>query len=324
MSEPEAPPPIELVVPDAMDRHRADRIVAGLLDLSRAAARKVVDEGGVRLGDALVASADKVTAGARLTVVLPAMSAGLVPLDAPIVVRYESPSVLVIDKPPGLVVHPGAGHRNDTLANILVGRYPELADLGEEYRWGLVHRLDRDTSGLLLVGRTSEAHGSLQAQLKRREISRVYLALVRRLIDPATGTIEAPIGRDPEHPTRMALRHDGRFARTHYRRLAAWGDLSLLEIRLETGRTHQIRVHMTSIEAPIVGDKTYGRRFSTPGNPGRVWLHAHQLTFIDPGGDGSTVVVTSPLPDDLTDSLRRLGEPELGAVPADAGSEGSP
>lgn len=323
MTELEAPTPVELTVPADMDRHRADRIVAGLLNLSRAAARKAVDSGQVRVGDTIVAPSDKLRQGVRLLVAIPNEPVGLVPLDLPLEVRYESPTVLVIDKPPGLVVHPGAGHRNDTLANILVAQYPELAELGEVNRWGLVHRLDRDTSGLLLVGRSTETHQALQAQLKRRDISRVYLALVRRLIDPVAGTIEAPIGRDPEHPTRMALRQDGRFARTHFRRLAAWDDLSLLEVRLETGRTHQIRVHMTSIDAPIVGDKTYGRRFATPADPGRVWLHARQLTFVDPGGDGSAVMVEAPLPADLVDSLRRLGDPDVGSLPADAAGEPS-
>ncbi len=323
MTEPEGTETVLLVVPPDLDRQRADRIVAGLLGVSRAAARKAVDAGQVRLDGAAVAPSDKLREGAQLLVSIPEEPEGLVPLDEPLEIRYESATTLVVDKPPGLVVHPGAGHRNDTLANILVAHYPELAELGEEHRWGLVHRLDRDTSGLLLVGRSAAAHEDLQAQLKRRDVSRVYLALVRKMVDPATGTIEAPIGRDPEHPTRMALRQDGRFARTHYRRLAAWDDLSLLEVRLETGRTHQIRVHMTSIDAPIVGDKTYGRRFSSDGDPGRVWLHAQQLTFRDPGGSDDAVTVTSPLPMDLTDSLRRLGEPAVGSVLFDTGGEPS-
>lgn len=314
---------MHVTVPPDLDRQRADRTVATLLGLSRAAARKAVDSGQVLLEGTAVEPADKLAAGARLVISIPAEPTGLVPLDLPLELRYESATVLVVDKPPGLVVHPGAGHRNDTLANILVANFPELAGLGEEHRWGLVHRLDRDTSGLLLVGRTATAHEELQDQLKRRDVSRVYWALVRSAIDPATGTIEAPIGRDPEQPTRMALRQDGRFARTHYRRLAAWDDLSLLEVRLETGRTHQIRVHMTSIDAPIVGDKTYGRRFSTAGDPGRVWLHAQQLTFVDPGGALSPVTVTSPLPADLLDSLTRLGDPEVGSLPPDAGVEAS-
>jgi 23S rRNA pseudouridine1911/1915/1917 synthase len=239
----------------------------------------------------------------------------------PLVVRYQSATVLVVEKPAGLVVHPGAGHRNDTLASVLLYHYPELAELADNHRWGLVHRLDRDTSGLLIVARTEFAHEALQAQLKAREVKRVYLALVKTALEPTTGTVEAPIGRDPEHPTRMTLRQDGRFARTHYRRIAAWDNQSLLEVRLDTGRTHQIRVHLASIGAPLVGDKTYGKRRTTQGDPGRVWLHAAELEFDDPGepATSSRVRVHSPLPVDLENSLQRLGTPSSGAVPSDAG-----
>lgn len=325
MTDPDRVVMVELVVPPDMDGHRADRIVAGTLDISRAAARLAVDSGQVVVDGGAVGPADKLSAGTRLVVARPPEQSGLVPWEQPLAVRYESAVMLVIDKPPGLVVHPGAGHRNDTLANVLIFHYPELAELGEEHRWGLVHRLDRDTSGLLIVARTAAAHTALQAQLKRREISRTYLALVHSVIDPVAGAIEAPIGRDPEHPTRMKLRQGGRFAKTHYRRLAAWEDVSLLEIRLETGRTHQIRVHMSSIGAAVVGDKTYGLRRSTTGNPGRVWLHASKLTFADPGlGGEAPVTVHSPLPADLTASLLQLGEPTLGAIPAGAADAGPP
>ncbi len=308
---------VELVVPADMDGQRADRVVAVALDISRSAARLAVDSGQVAVDGKAVGPADKLSAGTRLLVTRPPEPSGLVPLDEPLVVRHESATVLVIDKPPGLVVHPGAGHRNDTLANVLIFHYPELAEMGEQYRWGLVHRLDRETSGLLIVARSAAAHTELQAQLKRREISRVYLALVHSLIDPVAGAIEAPIGRDPEHPTRMTLRQGGRYAKTHYRRLAAWEDLSLLEVRLETGRTHQIRVHMSSIGAAIVGDKTYGLRRSKAGNPGRVWLHASSLTFHDPRPQGADapVAVHSPLPADLVASLQELGQPILGSLP---------
>lgn len=317
MTEPEAAATVEVVVPPDMAGQRADRIVAGALDVSRAAARLAVDAGHVVVGGVAIGPADKLPVGTRLVVARPAEVVGLVPLEQPLVVRFESPTVLVIDKPPGLVVHPGAGHRNDTLANVLIFHFPELADMGEEHRWGLVHRLDRDTSGLLIVARTAEAHTRLQAQLKRRDIHRVYLALVNSLVDPASGAIEAPIGRDPEHPTKMTLRQGGRYAKTHYRRLAAWDEVSLLEVRLETGRTHQIRVHMSSIGAPVVGDKTYGLRRSMTGNPGRVWLHASSLTFDDPGAGTGTppVTVHSPLPEDLAATLHPLGEPTYGAIP---------
>jgi len=319
LTTPEPAAAVEVVVPPDMDGQRADRVVAGALDISRAAARLAVDSGQVVVAGKAVGPADKLRAGMRVLVTRPAEPSGLIPMEQPISVAYESPAVLVIDKPPGLVVHPGAGHRNDTLANVLVFHYPELSAMGEEHRWGLVHRLDRETSGLLIVGRSPAAHSALQAQLKRREISRVYLTLVHSLIDPVAGAIEAPIGRDPEHPTRMTLRQGGRFAKTHYRRLAAWEDVSLLEVRLETGRTHQIRVHMSSIGAAVVGDKTYGLRRSTTGNPGRVWLHASSLTFDDPGqAEGSPpVTVRSPLPDDLAATLLKLGQPTLGGVPAD-------
>lgn len=324
MTVPEPTASVEVVVPPDLDGQRVDRIVAVALDISRAAARLIVDSGHVVVDETPLGPSVKLAAGTRLLVTRPVEPTGLVPLDQPLTVRYESAAVLVIDKPPGLVVHPGAGHRNDTLANVLVFHFPQLAAMGEEHRWGLVHRLDRDTSGLLIVARTAAAHTALQAQLKRREVSRVYLALVHTVIDPIAGAVEAPIGRDPEHPTRMTLRQGGRFAKTHYRRLAAWEDLSLLEVRLETGRTHQIRVHMSSIGAAVVGDKTYGLRRSTAGNPGRVWLHASRLTFVDPGQEGKEpVTVHSPLPADLAASLRRLGQPMRGSIPSGVTEVGS-
>lgn len=312
---------VDLVVPPDMDGLRADRIVAGLLDISRSAARSAVDDGRVRGADGVVRPADKLAAGDAITVSRDEPAAGLVPLDAPLTVRYESSAVMVVDKPAGIVVHPGAGHRDDTLASVLIHHRPELAELGEETRWGLVHRLDRDTSGLLLVAKTAEAHAELQGQLKARSVRRTYLALVVGVVEPATGTIEAPIGRDREHPTRMALRQDGRYARTHFRRLAAWQDLALLSVQLDTGRTHQIRVHLSSIGAPIAGDKTYGGRRAATGDPGRVWLHAHRLAFVDPAKSGEHVTVVSPLPDDLMTGLNTLGEPTTGAISFD-GSTG--
>ncbi len=314
--EPDGATRHELVVPAELDGQRADRIVATLLDISRAAARRAVDRSEVKSGGIPLAPAQRLSAGTRLIVVRPSADPGPRPLDRPLQVVYESPHCLVVEKPAGLVVHPGAGHRDDTLVNVLIHHYPELAGLSDEYRWGLVHRLDRDTSGLLIVARRADAHTALQAQLKRRDIERTYHALVTGRLEPATGTVEAPIGRDPGHPTKMALRHDGRFARTHYRRLASWHDATLLEVRLETGRTHQIRVHLASIGAPIVGDKTYGGRSDHRADPGRVWLHASVLRFRDPGlpATAEPVVVRSPLPVDLQSSLDQLGAPEEGAI----------
>ena len=179
----------------------------------------------------------------------------------------------------------------------------------------MVHRLDRDTSGLLIVARAAEAHELLQSQLRAREITRSYLALAAdHDFDNATGTIEAPIGRDPNRPTQMAVVPGGRPARTHYRRLASWPGLTLLEVTLETGRTHQIRVHFAAIGAPLVGDRVYGRSRSSPADVTRVWLHAAHLSFSHPR-DGRPVTARAALPDDLAATLKALGKPVRGEIP---------
>jgi len=303
-----------LVVPLDLDGERADRIVAVVLDVSRSVARDLFEAGDVTIGEAPMSASARLESGTELVVVLPEPAGPLEPADIDFGVAYEDPEVLVVDKPVGLVVHPGAGHRNDTLANGLIARYPELAEMGEEHRWGLVHRLDRDTTGLLLVARTPAAHRFLQASLKAREIGRIYWAVVLGEIDNATGTIEAPIGRDPASPTRMRVTAQGRHAVSHYRRLAIWPGVSLLEVRLETGRTHQIRVHLAAIGHPVSGDRAYGRPGPTMADPGRIWLHAVRLTFPHPTGSGDVTVVAS-VPSDLTETIDRLGLPLRGAVP---------
>lgn len=305
-----------VVVPEALAGERADRIVAVLLGTSRAAARAVVESGGVRTGEDVVRPAERLPAGTVLEIDRAAPAPGLLAEPAiPVVVAYEGPDVLVVAKPAGLVVHPGAGRTSGTLANALIAHFPAQADLGPERRWGIVHRLDRDTSGLLLVARTVPAYEMLRDALRRREITRRYVALVSGTFDNATGTVEAPIGRDPVHPTRMAVVHDGRPSRTHYRRLATWHDpdVTLLEVRLETGRTHQIRLHMRSIGHPVVDDATYGRSAAVPAAAGRTWLHAIELGFADPQ-DGHRVEVRAPLPEDLQTSLADLGPPDQGTL----------
>ncbi len=302
---------VTIVVPPELDGERADRIVAVTAGVSRALARRIIET-----GDAfgVAAPSTRLAAGTEFAVRLPAPDPELEPEPIPFEVAYESPEVIVVMKPAGIAVHPGAGRTAGTLANGLVARFPELAALGETYRWGLVHRLDRDTSGLLMVARTPTAHQYLQAELKARRVGRTYQALAVGRFDASTGTIEAPIGRDPRHPTRMAVLVDGRPARTHYRRLAEWEDVTLLEVTLETGRTHQIRVHLASIGSPLVGDGTYGGGLVTSADPGRVWLHAAQLRFPDPDG-GREVVVSAPLPSELRSSLAALGIPLRGESP---------
>lgn len=304
-----------LVVPQELDGERADRIVAVLLETSRAAARAVVDSGDVEVAGVAVDAKTRLAADTELLIVPPPPPAPIEASPIEFGVVYEDEELVVVDKPAGLVVHPGAGHRNDTLASGLMHRYADLADLGEEHRWGLVHRLDRDTTGLLLVARNPSAQAFLQEALRARRISRVYWTVVLGGFDNATGTIEAPIGRDPRSPTRMCVTAQGRRAVTHYRQLAGWSGATLLEVRLDTGRTHQIRVHLAAIEHPVAGDRSYGRSGPTEADPGRVWLHARRLVFPHPSGTGD-VAVTAPVPSDLAQSLDALGPPLTGAVPA--------
>ncbi len=255
----------------------------------------------------------RLAAGAELTVTIADRLPGLEPEPVPFAVRFEDDRLAVVDKPPGVVVHPGAGQRTGTLAAGLLDRWPELEGVGEEGRWGIVHRLDRDTSGLLVVAKDAAALARLRRDLRARRVGRTYLALVAGAFPIATGTVDAPLGRDPRRPTRVAVRTDGRPARTHYRRLSEWRrpEVALVEVELETGRTHQIRVHLATIGHPVVGDSTYGKRLAPPVDPGRVWLHAARLALRHPGS-GEPLEVEAPLPDDLALSLAALGEPAVG------------
>jgi 23S rRNA pseudouridine1911/1915/1917 synthase len=306
------------IVGDELSGSRLDKAVCVLGSLSRSAARELIEHGMVELDGVRAGASTRVAAGAVVTARLPEPEEGLRPVAGiNFDVVWEDDDLLVVDKPPTLVVHPGAGHRDDTLANGLLHRYPEIEALGETHRWGIVHRIDRTTSGLLVVAKTAAAHEFLQAALKRREVSRQYWALTWGGFDAATGTIDAPIGRHPTQPTKMAVVNDGRPARSHYTRLAWWPhpSLSLLEVALETGRTHQIRVHLASIKHPVVGDRVYGRSGPSAIDPGRVWLHARVLAFPHPVTH-EVVTVQAELPDDLIASIERLGPPSEGEIPA--------
>lgn len=299
------------VVPAALAGQRLDRVVALVADVSRAEAATLLADGAVTVDGAVVQKASlRVAEGATVGVELAAAvaRATLDPEpDVELEVVREDPAFLIVDKPPGLVVHPGAGHRTGTLAAGLLARYPELAGVGEPDRPGLVHRLDRDTSGLLVVARTPEAHTSLVAQLQERTVERRYLALVDGHPDAPHGMVDAPIGRSPRHPTRMEVRADGREARTRYEvreRFAEPAPVSLVGCKLETGRTHQIRVHMAAIGHPVVGDDRY-RGATRLVECTRSFLHAGRLGFAHPV-TGEPVEQTSPLPADLAAVLAGL------------------
>jgi 23S rRNA pseudouridine1911/1915/1917 synthase len=221
------------------------------------------------------------------------------PEEVPFRVAYKDEHLLVVDKPPGVVVHPGAGHASGTLVHGLAGQ----AAGGEEDRPGIVHRLDRDTSGLLVVARSDEAHERLQELIRARQVERSYLALVRGRPRSWRGTIDAPIGRDRDDPTRRSLDTDTpREAVTHFEVAELLGGHALLAVRLETGRTHQIRVHLAAIDLPVVGDPVYG--VPEPALD-RQFLHASRLAFTHPF-TGERVDVESPLPNDLAGYLERL------------------
>ena len=221
-------------------------------------------------------------------------------------IRHVDDDVIVVAKPAGLVVHPGAGHPDGTLVNGLLARFPELAHAGDPARPGIVHRLDRDTSGLMVVARTARAYDALVDALGRREVERQYQALVWGRLDAPRGVIDAPIGRSAARRTRMAVREGGREARTSYSVLDEFDDpaVSLLECRLETGRTHQIRVHLAAIGHPVVGDAPYqGARASLPLD--RPFLHATALSFPHPVS-GDPLHFEEPLPPELAAVLERL------------------
>jgi 23S rRNA pseudouridine1911/1915/1917 synthase len=281
------------------DGARLDAFLAGPLG-SRARAQRLIEDGAVRVDGTAVPKRHRVRAGETVDVALPpAPPAPPGPPPPGVVVRYEDDDVLVVDKPPGVVVHPARGHPTGTLAQALAG----VAAGGEEGRAGIVHRLDRDTSGLLVVARSAEAHRRLKAALQRRDITREYLALVEGRPPARTGTIDAPIGRDRRVRTRMSTdTDDPREAVTHFALEEALPRTSLLRVRLETGRTHQIRAHLRAIGHPVAGDPEYG----TTGRLGleRQFLHAARLRFAHPSS-GAPVDVAAPLPADLAAALER-------------------
>lgn len=295
-------------VPEEFAGQRLDWVVARLTGMSRSEAKAVTASGSVLVNGTPGGPPDRVPAGARIEFPRPSPAPDLRPEEVPFDVRYEDDLVAVVDKPSGIVTHPGAGVSAATLAAGLIHRWPELEGVGEPGRWGLVHRLDRDTSGLVLVAKTPAAFDSLRGALAAHTIRREYEALARGRFDFSAGTIDAPVGPDPRDPTRRWVEPGGKPARTNYRVVAAWEDppVTRLMVSLDTGRTHQIRVHLASISHPLVGDPLYGR----PGLPdvGRLWLHARQLAFVHPG-TGEKVEVEAPLPPVLAASLEALGPP---------------
>jgi len=305
-----APGAHTFVVPEGAGQQRVDRFVAAVAGLSRSYVQRLISAGRLTHDGVALKANSLVGAGDVLDLdVPPAVRLDVAGEAIPLVIAYEDADLLVVNKPHGLVVHPSPGHDSGTLVNALLGRAEgaEYGGIAGVRRPGIVHRLDRDTSGLLIVAKTDMAQASLMAQLKARRVKKTYLALVQGSVAAAVGRIEAPIGRDPKLRTRMAVVNDGRASTTGYRvreRFAGW---TLLEVDLITGRTHQIRVHLEAIGHPIGGDPVYGTGTSRRGPDGleRLFLHAWRLEFTSPSR-GDLVRVTAELPAELEAPLERL------------------
>ena len=293
---------------------RLDRYLAGRLpELSRTRIQELIDEGHVRLNGALARRSYRVAAGETIEVeVLPRPPLEAVPEAIPIEVLYEDDDVVVVNKPAGMTVHAGAGTARGTLVNALLHRLEKLSAAGGALRPGIVHRLDRATSGVLVVARNDAAHWRLAEQFRARRVEKTYIALVHGSLEREAGSIGLPIARDPRRRTRMTARgRAGREARTDWRVLARLDGFTLVEAALRTGRTHQIRVHFSALRHPIVGDTLYGApRYARAGRQmlpplGRNFLHAVRIGFIHPRR-GEPVEVGAPLPAELRVYLERL------------------
>lgn len=308
------------VVGDVGDSLRLDKFLAGQsLPLSRSRIQNLIREGEVLVNGSPSKCSHWVTAGDEVIILMPNLEAEreVIPENIPLSIPYEDDELLVINKPAGMVVHPAAGHYSGTLVNALLFYSPCLSTINGPLRPGIVHRLDKDTSGVLVVARTNEAHLHLAREIRKHKLTRKYLALAQGEMELEKGTIEVPLGRHIRERKKVAPRHQGgRVAITHYRVLERFEPATLLEVTLVTGRTHQIRVHLAYIGHPVVGDKTYGGKPSPRGRLrkgslqlstliNRQSLHAYTLGFIHPSRK-EYMEFTVPLPGDMEKLLQRL------------------
>ena len=329
------PNPVSIEVPASLEGERLDRSLALLLSISRSQASKVIAEGSVQhKGKTLTAPATRLASGATLRIDSAALE-NLKPKlaadpDVLVEIVHEDSDLLVLEKAPNVVVHPGSGNATGTLVAGLLARFPEIAEVGEADRPGIVHRLDKGTSGLMAVARTQEAYASLVEMFSEHKVQREYLALCHGVPQNDQGTIDAPIGRSPRRPTEMAITAKGKEAITHYEVIERLADAALIKCQLETGRTHQIRVHLAAIDHPILGDPTYDTTYGkqsaskdlpkalsknppqdTPHNlPDNIFLtrpalHSSHLALTHPT-TSQPLAFSSPLPTDLAQLLNKL------------------
>ncbi|MGC5616107.1 RluA family pseudouridine synthase [Georgenia sp. Z1491] len=300
-----------LPVPDGLAGERVDIAISRLLGLSRTRAAELAASGDVVLDGAVVGKSDRLVAGAWLEVTLPEPERPAGPPEPTAVegmlIALEDDDVVVVDKPVGVAAHPSPGWDGPTVVGALAASGRRVSTSGAPERQGVVHRLDVGTSGLMAVAKSERAYTALKRAFKERTVDKTYHALVQGQMDPSAGTIDAPVGRDPRHSYRMAVVTGGKDAVTHYETLESMRGASLLQVQLETGRTHQIRVHTSAVGHPCVGDTTYGADPTLAARVGltRQWLHAVGLGFAHPV-TGDRVEVASPYPDDLDRALEVL------------------
>ncbi|MDQ2655691.1 MAG: RluA family pseudouridine synthase [Chloroflexota bacterium] len=289
-----------------LDKYLADQ----LPDMSRAMLQGLIEDGQVLVDGVQRKSKFRVTPGQVVAVDIPPVADDEIQPDPiPLEIVYEDADVIVVNKPAGMVVHPAPGHPRGTLANALVAHVPEIA-VGGSHRPGIVHRLDKDTSGLIVAAKTDRGKLTLVDQWAARSVDKTYITLVSGSPEEDEATIDAPIMRDTQNRQRMAVHRNGRDAVSHFKVLERFPDATLLEVTIETGRTHQIRVHLAFAGLPVVGDPVYGRPGSDPVHAGRQLLHASRLGFELP--NGSRVTFEAPLPEDFAAALQELRERERG------------
>ena len=299
-----------LIVPDGLEDVRVDAALAKMLGFSRTFAAEVAESGGVSLDGRTLGKSDRLRAGGFLQVDwTPKEEPRVVPTAVPDlgIVFDDDDDIVVVDKPAGVAAHPSLGWEGPTVLGALAAAGFRIATTGAAERQGIVHRLDVGTSGLMVVAKSERAYTALKRAFKEREVEKIYHAVVQGHPDPLSGTIDGPIGRHPNHSWKFAVIPSGKPSITHYETLEAFPGASLLEVHLETGRTHQIRVHMAAHRHPCVGDPLYGADPTLSARLGlsRQWLHAHRLAFVHPAR-GERVEFASPYPDDFAHALEVL------------------
>ncbi len=307
-----APAQRRVPVPDGLDGERLDAAIARMFGLSRSRAAELIGEGAVLVDGRPAGKSDRVPAGGWVDITLPPppglAAVPVLPVPVPgLVIVHEDADLVVVDKPAGVAAHPTPGWTGPTVLQGLFAAGRQIATSGAAERQGIVHRLDANTTGLMVVAKSEHAYSVLKQAFRDREVDKIYHALVQGHPDPLRGTIDAPLGRHPSGDGRFAVIADGRPSVTHYDTLEAFRAASLIEVKLETGRTHQIRVHMAAVRHPCVGDRLYGADPVLAGRLGmeRQWLHARRLAFAHPD-DGRWVEFASDYPPDLVASLRIL------------------